>query len=283
MEGQWIRKWLLASCLIPGALGCKSTRTPWDAQAGNTSGMPSVSEKRPILDLKGASTPVEVATDVKKGPPAPSTYVAIADLQLERALDEKAQVSDRQELFDKAREGYQKALQQDPKCNVALLGLARYYSRTGEREKSLEWYKKYLTMYPSDKAAAHEVAVAHAQWKDWTGAIAWCEFALKIDPENHAARKTMAFCYARSGQWEEGLRVMMQIMPEAQARYLMARAMEHQNQVGGCRAQLEMALKADPNHAEAREFLAELEQISTGAAPDSNALRQVNYTEPAQP
>jgi len=283
MDGRWIRKWLLASCLIPGALGCKTTRTPWDAPTGNASGMPSVADKKSFLDRTTASVPVEVPVEMKKGPPTPATLVAIADLQLERAMDEKAPVANRQELLDKARQGYQNALQQDPKSSAAMVGIARFYTRVGEREKAVEAYKKYLTAYPTDKGAAHEVAVAHAQWKDWQGAIAWCEFALKLDPENLAFRKTMAFCYARSGKWDDGLRVMLQVMPEAQARYLMARAMEHQNEIAASRAQLELALKADPNYNEAREFLTELDQVASGAAPDSNALRQIGYTEQAQP
>ena len=40
----------------------------------------------------------------------------------------------------------------------------------------------------------------------------------------------MAFCLARSGQWEPAFQVMCEVMPEAQARYLMARVLEHQNQ-----------------------------------------------------
>ena len=96
----------------------------------------------------------------------------------------------------------------------------------------MEIYKKYLAAYPKDKEVAHQVAMAHAQWKDWAGAVAWCEFALKIDPENLTFRKTMAFCLAGAGRWEEGFEVMCQVMPEAQARYLMARVLEHQNQAG---------------------------------------------------
>ncbi|MCE9566577.1 MAG: tetratricopeptide repeat protein [Planctomycetes bacterium] len=279
MDGRWIRKWLLASCVIPGALGCKTTRTPWDAPAGTASGMPSVSDKKSIWDSTKTSVPVEVAIEPKKGPPAPATLVAIADLQLERALDDKAAVANRQELLDTARQGYQKALQQDPKNSTAMIGLARFYTRLGEREKAVDEFKKYLTIYPTDKVVAHEVAVAHAQWKDWAGAISWCEFALKIDPENLSTRKTMAFCYARAGKWEDGLRVMMQVMPEAPARFQIARAMDHQNDVAGCKAQLELALKADPNFADARDYLIELEHPSQGTAPDSGIL-QTGFTEP---
>ena len=72
----------------------------------------------------------------------------------------------------------------------------------------------------------------------------------------------MAFCLARAGKWDEGFAVMCQVMPEAQARYLMARVLEHQKQPEASRMQLQLAVKADPAYAPAREFLAELDQVN---------------------
>jgi len=245
--------------------------------------MPSTSTKKSIWGGSSSNLPVEVAIDLNSSePPKPGTLVAIADLQLERALDEKAQVPNRQELLDTARQGYQKALKRDPKCKEAMLGMARFYTRISDRDKAVEMYKKYLTIYPSDKDVAREVALAHAQWKDWTGAISWCEFALKIDPENMTTRKTMAFCYARAGMSDKGLEIMLQVLPEAQARYLMARVMEHQSDFAASRQQLELALKADPNYGEARAFLTELDQVTSGAVPDPNVM-QTGFTQPADP
>lgn len=287
MDGRWIRKLWLTSCLIPGALGCRHTeRTPFDVPISTSeSGMPSLSAKRPIWEKSATqSVPIEAVVETtKKGPPSPSSLVAIADLRLEGALDEKNPPENRQKILDLARQGYQQALQQDPKNKAALLGLAKYYTRLGEREKAVEVYKKYLTLYPGDKAVAHQVAVAHAQWKDWPGAISWCEFTLKLDPEGLNTRKMMAFCYARSGMVDKGLEVMLQVMSEPQARYLMARLLEHQNDFAGSRSQLELALKVDPNYQEARDFLVELDQVTSGAVPDPSALRQASFTEPQQP
>lgn len=287
MDGRRFRKWLLSGCLAAGATGChrNAVRSPVDPQVGGqpVAGMPTTQAKKPLF---GSSPPQPTFSPdpppekVAKGPPKPETIVAIADVKLGQAFDEKTDPATRQALLDVARQEYQKALQQDPKNKAALLALARFYTRIGEREKAVEVFKKYLTHYPKDHDAAHEVALAHAQWKDWDGAVAWCEFALRIDPENLTARKTMAFCLCRAGRWDDGLQVMMRVMSEPQARYLVARAMEHQRLFAASRQQLQLALRADPQFGEAQEFLAELEQVMAGTAPDGNALRQAGFDQP---
>jgi tetratricopeptide (TPR) repeat protein len=231
-----------------------------------------------------ANTPVEVVSEEeRKGPAKPETHAMLANVQLDSALNQETEPANREAMLDAARQGYQKALQLDSKNKTALAGLAKYYVRIGDREKAVETYKRYLTYYPKDKDVAHEVALAHAQWKDWAGAAAWCEFALKIDPENLSVRKTLAFCLARGGKWEEGFHVMCQVMPEAQARYLMARVLEHQNQPEACRMQLQLALKADPTYVAAREFLTELDQLSAPTrVPSSGDVRTVGNFEPDQ-
>ncbi len=288
MDGRRIRKWLFAGCIAAGAVGCNrnEVRDPSavSSSAMPVSGVPMPNAKKNIWEPSAAQTnvAVEVQPDaVRTGPPMPETLVAFANVQLEAAFDEKTPTASRQELLDAARQGYQKALKQDPKNKTAQLALARYYARTNESEKAVDVFKKYLNSHPNDREVAREVALAHAQWKDWEGAVSWCEYALKIDPENLTVRKTMAFCLARAGRWEEGLEMMRQVMPEAQARYLMARVLEHQNHASASRQQLQMALLADPNYTDAREFLTELDQAIAGTAPNPNpngAIQQAGYT-----
>jgi tetratricopeptide (TPR) repeat protein len=283
MDGRSSHLASLAACLIFGAAGCSRNEVGSPLQpnyngAQPMTGVPTTTAKKPFW---GNSTPkiepVEVvAENREEGPPRPETYVAFADVQVEAAFDEKVPAANRAALLDSAREGYQKALQVDPRCKGAFLGLARYYSRLGDTTKSVEYFKTYLTFYPNDTDVAHEVALAHAKWKDFAGAIAWCKFALNLDRENLAVRKTMAFCLTREGKWEEGFHTMCEVMPEAQARYLMARVLEHQSQPDKARLQLQLALKADPTYQEAREFLAELEAMLSGGPPPSG-LKQVEF------
>ena len=289
MDGRRIRELAISGCLIMGALGCSSNRNnnvpAFFSDAKPITGMPMASKPKSFWGGSSKpAAPAEVAAEADYTSPAkPDTHAVLANAQFDSAMSEETPAESRESLLDQARQGYQKALKMDPKNKPALLGLAKYYVRLGDREKAVETYKRYFAAYPKDKDVAHEVAMAHAQWKDWAGATAWAEFALKIDPENLTVRKTMAFCLARAGKWDEGFAVMCKVMPEAQARYLMARVLEHQNQPDACRLQLQLAIQADPAHIAAREFLVELDQVTRPmGVQNQNPILTAGATEPNQ-
>lgn len=269
MDGRTIRRALVLGCLLAAGTGCNRQSkhtTPFGP-------MPDTGTQMVQMPVGGggskslwggssapaATVPVEVAPPISNKPASAETLVAVADVRLEAAFDEKTVPGSKEGLLDMARTGYQKALQQDPKSKAALLGNARYHSRVGERERAVEMYKKYLTLYPKEAETAHECALAHARWKDHAGAVTWCEYALRIDPENRKVKKTMGFCQAMCGNWDAAYGTLCQIMPEAQARHNLAGLLDHLGQPEASKVQLQLALKADPNFAPAAGFLTELE------------------------
>ncbi|MCI0704031.1 MAG: tetratricopeptide repeat protein, partial [Planctomycetia bacterium] len=267
MDGRRFRKWCVFGCLVVAATGCNrnSQQGPLGQMPQDTlpvTGVPMQNHSKSLWNSSkqpNVTVPIEMAPEVSKKPPSAETLVALADTQLEAAFDERTVPGSREALLDKARLGYQKALKLEPKNKVALLGIARFYAKAGEREKAIEAYKKYLTKFPKDADVAHEVAIMYARWKDFAGAVSWCEHALKLDPENRAVKKTLGFCLARAGKWEEGFVVLCQIMPEAQARHNLAGLLDHMGHHDASKMQLQLAVKADPNYAPARDFLAELD------------------------
>jgi tetratricopeptide (TPR) repeat protein len=287
MDGRRIRGWVVSGCLVVSALGCSNRnklQAPFDSAQPMT-GVPMASKSKSFWGNSANKpvVPTESAQIDYNAPAKPETHAILANAQVDSAFNEETPPASREALLDQARQGYQKALKMDPKNKVALVGLAKYYTRLGDREKAVETYKRYFAAHPKDKDVAHEVALAHAQWKDWAGAVAWCEFALKIDPENLSIRKTMAFCLARAGKFEEGFAVMCQVMPEAQARYLMARVLEHLGQPDASRMQLQLAIQADPAHIPSREFLVELDQVTRPTSPvTENPIITVGGTVPNQ-
>jgi Tfp pilus assembly protein PilF len=284
MDGRAIRRWCVVGGLLVASVGCRSNKQtnligPMPDAGAQLVNMPiSNGPKKSFWggsSAPAATMPVEMAPADSKEPAKAESLVAIADVQLDAAMDEKTAPGSKEGLLDTARKGYQKALQRDPKSKAAMQGMARFYARVGEREKALEWYKKCLTLHP-EAPIAHEVAVAHGRWKDWAGAVAWCEFALKIDPENRTVKKDMGFFLARVGRWDDAFTALMQIMPEAQARHNLAGLLDHMGQGDASKLQLQLAVKADPNYAPAAGFLAELSQPH-----DPNAVQAAGGTQPA--
>ena len=290
MDGRKCLKWFTYGCVLAGAVGCNRNNvqpSPF-GQMPNTNGaaatLPTPSSGKSMWGGGGSSAaptvPVEVTPAVSNKPASADALVAISDVRLDAAFDEKTVPGSKEGLLDLAREGYQKALKQEPKNKNAMLGIARFYAKIGEKERAIEAYKKYLTLYPNDANVAHEIAITHARWKDWTGACAWCDFTLKIDPENRNVKKTNGFCLARAGKWDEAFTMLCQIMPEAQARHNLAGLLDHMGQADASKMQLQLAVKADPNYSPARDFLAELDQPRTATA-DPNGLRQAGEFQPA--
>lgn len=280
MDGSRGLRWLALGCVVAGAVGCNRN----SVQPGPVGPMPGTlpGPAAPAKSMWGGSAapppaPVALEPPPSNKPASAEALVAFADVRLDAAFDEKTPPGNKEALLDMAREGYQKALKQEPKSPPALLGLARFYAKVGEREKAVDGYKRYLTAYPQDAKVAQEVAIAHARWKDWAGACAWCEFGLKIDPENRDLRKTHGFCLARAGKWEQALESLRQVMPEAQARHNIAGMLDHMGHAEHSRVHLQLAVQADPAYAPARDFLAELSQPPA----DPNAVRQASDQQPA--
>lgn len=274
MDGRMIRKWCVFGCLFAASLGCnreakqQSLIGPMpNNESPKLVNMPLPGSSKSLWgNSTGPSMPVEVVQDSKK-PASAASLVAVADVQLEAAFNERTVPGSKEALLDSARKVYQKALQQEPKSKEAIRAMARFYARINEREKAVEMYKKYLTLYPKEAEVAHEVAMAHARWRDWPGAVSWCEYTLAIDPENRAVKKTMGFCQAFTGKWDAAFATLCQIMPEAQARHNIAGLLDQMGHADACKAQLQLAVTADPNFAPAREFLTELEQPRSDIQP----------------
>jgi tetratricopeptide (TPR) repeat protein len=288
MDGRVTLKWFAFGCAFAVALGCnRNTQQSPFGQMPVTNPAPSVTAQAKSMwggnsnNNPQPTVPVEVAPPVSNKPASADALVAISDVRLDAAFDEKTTPGSKEALLDLAREGYQKAIKQEPKNKNAMLGIARFYGKVGEREKALEAYKKYLTAYPTESAVAHEVAMMHARWKDWNGACAWCEFTLKIDPENRAVKKTQGFSLAFAGKWDEAFSTLCQIMPEAQARHNLAGLLDHMGHTEASKQQLQLAVKADPSFKLARDFLTELENPQPADANPNGGLRQVGDLQPA--
>ena len=291
MDGRRLRLWLCGGIVL-GALGCHKQQTLPGGVSLPSPGQPVAAKSSPSLFTPSTTpmpaTPATNAADLavapkpssgKKGS-APDFDVSIGDLRVSYADTDNLSQTDRERLIDSAREAYQTALKKDPKHKGAMLGLARLYARLGDTAKADEMYRQYMTANPKDHATLHEVAMAHAKAKDFAGAAAWCQAALKVDPENRGYRKTLGFCLVHAGKWEEGFASLCDVMPEAEARYTMARALTTLNQPEMGKQQLALAIQADPKFTPARELLAEMQNAPPQGVESQPSVQAVQYQQP---
>src|SRR5205823_8636443 len=110
--------------------------------------------------------------------------------------------------------------------------------------------------------------------KEWDAAIESLSRAIELEPANKEHMKKLGFALARTGRVDEGYATLAKCMSEADARYNIARMLQHLEQPMACRWYLQMALQADPNYEPAREALAAIDA-------DASSVRPAGYAETA--
>ena len=134
-------------------------------------------------------------------------------------------------------------------------------------------FQKATDIAPNDAGLWSELGAAQARAKDWPAAIGSLNRAVQIDPGNKTMETRLGLTLARAGRYEEALNILAKVMPEAEARYNVARMMRHNNETVAAETQLQLALKADPSFEAAREML--------GGQATGYGVQQANYQRPA--
>jgi tetratricopeptide (TPR) repeat protein len=183
--------------------------------------------------------------------------------------------AERDSLRRQARDSYQKAIQVDPKFASAYVALGESYMATGERDQAQAMFKKATDVAPNDAKLWSELGAAQARCKEWPSAIASLTRAVQLDPGNKPLETRLGLTMARAGKYEDALNSLAKIMPEAEARFNVARMMRHNQQNDAANMQLQLALKADPSLQAARELLDDQGPIA------DYGIRQASYQQPA--
>ncbi len=264
MDGRW--KLAVAGGFLAGAVGCGSVQP----RPGDT------------LSQVPAATSTQMARAVPP-PPAepprtnlkPTTYVSMGKLTEEAASDPDRPQAERDALRREARQSYQKAIQVDPKFAPAYVALGESFMVTGDRDQAQANFKKATEIAPKDASLWMELGDAQARCKDWPSAIASLTRAVQLDPGNKPLEIRLGLTLARAGKYEDALNALAKVMPEAEARYNVARMMRHNQQDAAANVQLQLALRADPDFQLARDMLAD-----RGPATASS-IQQASYQQPA--
>src|SRR5438067_996181 len=100
-------------------------------------------------------------------------------------------------------------------------------------------------------------AAAASRAKEWNGAVECFSRAAQMDPDNKQAQRFLGLTLTRAGRYDEGLAALAKCMPEAEARYNLAKMLRHNQQAAAAEQQAQMALQADPQFEPAQMLLAE--------------------------
>jgi len=96
--------------------------------------------------------------------------------------------------YDKAEQGFQAVLKQEPRNVSALGNLGVVYSRIGRSDQAIEVYRRALEVSPDDEAILLNLGLAYFKQDAHAQALPSFAKVVAIDPRNLQARELLAVC-----------------------------------------------------------------------------------------
>jgi Tfp pilus assembly protein PilF len=253
------RKGLALVCLLGGLAGCVH-HGPQFPPPNPFAGGPGTAQASKVDDHPAAGM-------------KPSTHLAFAMLQCQTAMSDGKSPEERTAMLRAAAVEFRKAIEVDPKCVPAYVGLAKAQEEAGLRDQAAGTYREALAVAPKDPGLWYEQGMFQARCKEWSAALDSLRAAMAKAPENPTYVRSVGFCLARSGQPDDAVAWLTRCMTEPEAHFNVARILRVMNQDAPCREHLETALRLNPRYEEARLLLAE---VSAGPG-----VRPASHTAPA--
>lgn len=232
-----------------------------------------------IFDQSGFAT--AVTTDGTKPAAVGTANWEVAKTRADDGLRPKYSPVERDRLVDTARQRYQRALATDPAHKGALVGLARLYTFTGDKDRAVQAYTAAVKAHPQDHGLACRLAGVQVQFGDFPGAEQSARYALSLDPQNRTYQKALGLALGHQAKWQEAGEVLLAAgMPEADAHYFLARVRLDRGDADGGRKQLQLALTANPQHPAATQIAAQLDAGRPAPAlSPANPVMAAGYTD----
>jgi len=249
MDCRWTLS--LAAALLAAVAGCDMKTLPlWPS----ADALPT--PKLPPKDLP-KSTDDEV--DERPKEIKPETVVAFAAFKEQCALElGESAPAEKERLLELARQGYQEALEMDPKNLKAFMSLAGLYEKMGDNEHAVATYRQASKVMPKDKTVWFESGMYYGRQKEWDRAVEDLRKASALDPDDRHCAKTLGLVLARAGRFEESFSCLEHKFGQAEAHCIVARMLHHMKQDDAARAHVQMALQINSDLPSAQELLTEL-------------------------
>jgi len=174
----------------------------------------------------------------------------------------------------KAIEQYNEALRINPDYAEAYNELGIAYGQTGQMPEAIAQFEEALRIDPDDAKPHNNLGFAFRQAGQVEDALAQFKEALRLNPGFDEARNNLALLFDKLGrtteavgQYQELLRSNPSDPSYADAYYHLGVDLASLGRVPEAIAQFQAALRLKPDHAQAREKLAQLQARQPGSAP----------------
>lgn len=247
---------MVGGLLVAGLVGCNKSATnsvdPYAVPVPKGFKAKAPAESKPVASRKGENkNEVSKVLDAK-----PESCVKIADLKAEIALDANRSPAERQTNAQGAKEIYRRAMQIDPKCMPAYLGMTRLCNGLGEYEQAILACDAGLARNPKEAALWYERGMCLGRMKRFDDGLMSLMRGAQAEPTNPVYTKSVGLMLARLGRGDEAVAWLGKVMPEADARYNVGQMMDHIGRGDEAARQMQLALRVNPEHEAARAALA---------------------------
>ena len=179
-----------------------------------------------------------------------------------------ARVHERSNRMAQAGTEYQKALKLDKKHLAATLGYARVLDVQGETAEAEKLYLKATSDHPQEPSAFNDLGLFYGRQQRFEEARAALAKAVALQPERKLYRNNIATVLVYLKQPEEAFKNLVAVHPPDVAYYNVAFLLVQQNDYPRAMQHLELALVANPEMEEARQYRALLvAQMGAYGAP----------------
>lgn len=212
--------------------------------------------------------PISLSTPGKK--PNANFYLAVA------------RVHERSHRLTHASDAYQKALKEDPKHLAATLGYARVLDLQGKVADAEKQYMKATADHPKEASGFNDLGLFYGRQKRFEEAREAMTKAVNLQPDRKLYRNNLSTVLVYLKQPEEAFRHLSAVHPPDVAYYNVAFLLVQQEDYNQGLAHLDLALAANPQLEEARQYR-EMLVAQMGGNRSPVEIREATASRPQPP